>query len=451
MTINRNLSILASGVSSTGVLGVPNGGSGATTLTGYLIGNGTGAFTASATIPTTALSGTITNAQLTNSAITINGTSTSLGGSISVGTVTSVASTVPAFLSISGSPITSSGTLAITYSGTALPTANGGTALTSFTTNGVLYASSSSVLTTGSALQFDGQNLGFGLTPSAWATNRPAIEEIGGAIWSFGTGNFYSLQNVYFDSGGFKYKNTAAASSYQQGSGIHYWYTASSGTTGTAVTLNEAMRISNSGGVSIGNTTDPGAGNLNVNGLINIGGTGGGNTLNLWGTNGVGLRIANTSTGNSSFISSNASDVLNIQSNNGSVNVLVSGGVSKIYAKGSNGCVGINNSSPTSQLDVVGNGNFTSYLNVGTTIQYGTTVFSVGANVNTLLTCGAYAGYGMTNTPATYPNPSAWILIEVFNTGYSIIWQRATDATYATLLQKIRGSSDNGVTWTAWI
>jgi hypothetical protein len=46
------------------------------------------------------------------------------GGS---GTVTSVGATVPAFLSISGSPITTSGTLAFSYSGTALPVANGGT------------------------------------------------------------------------------------------------------------------------------------------------------------------------------------------------------------------------------------------------------------------------------------------------------------------------------------
>jgi hypothetical protein len=43
------------------------------------------------------------------------------------GTVTSVAASVPSFLSITGSPITTSGTLAITYSGTALPVANGGT------------------------------------------------------------------------------------------------------------------------------------------------------------------------------------------------------------------------------------------------------------------------------------------------------------------------------------
>ena len=79
----------------TGTLGVANGGTGATTLTGYVKGSGTSAMTASATVPTTDLSGTVTNAQLANSAITINGTSTSLGGSISVGTVTSVTGTSP--------------------------------------------------------------------------------------------------------------------------------------------------------------------------------------------------------------------------------------------------------------------------------------------------------------------------------------------------------------------
>lgn len=50
------------------------------------------------------------------------------------GTVTSVAVTVPAHLSISGSPITTSGTLAIGLSGTALPVANGGTGLTALGT-----------------------------------------------------------------------------------------------------------------------------------------------------------------------------------------------------------------------------------------------------------------------------------------------------------------------------
>ena len=56
----------------------------------------------------------IGNSSLTNSAITINGTSTSLGGSISVGTVTSVDATAGTGISVSGGPITGSGTLTIT-------------------------------------------------------------------------------------------------------------------------------------------------------------------------------------------------------------------------------------------------------------------------------------------------------------------------------------------------
>jgi hypothetical protein len=82
-------------VTLSGILNVGSGGTGATTLTGYVYGNGTSLMTASTTIPTTALSGTITNAQLANSAITINGTSVSLGSSTNVGTVTSVTGTSP--------------------------------------------------------------------------------------------------------------------------------------------------------------------------------------------------------------------------------------------------------------------------------------------------------------------------------------------------------------------
>jgi hypothetical protein len=148
----------------------------------------------------------IANASLTNSAITINGTSTSLGGSISVGTVTSVtgtspvvssggntpaismpaattsvngyltstdwttfnnkgsgsvtsvALTAPSIFTVTGSPVTSTGTLALTYSGTALPILNGGTgqttanaafnALSPMTTIGdIIYGGASGVAT----------------------------------------------------------------------------------------------------------------------------------------------------------------------------------------------------------------------------------------------------------------------------------------------------------------
>jgi hypothetical protein len=62
-----------------------------TGLTGFMYANGSGNVTAATTIPTTALSGTVTNAQLANNTITINGSAIALGGSTSVGTVTSVA------------------------------------------------------------------------------------------------------------------------------------------------------------------------------------------------------------------------------------------------------------------------------------------------------------------------------------------------------------------------
>ena len=55
-----------------------------------------------------------------------------------------------------------------------LPTANGGTGLTSFTANGLVYASSTSALVTGSALTFDGTNFGVGATASALSTYRGA-------------------------------------------------------------------------------------------------------------------------------------------------------------------------------------------------------------------------------------------------------------------------------------
>jgi len=72
-----------------------------------------------------------------------------------LGYVTSVAASVPAFLSIAGSPITSSGTLAITYSGTALPVANGGTGQT---TASAAFNALSPVTSTGDLIIGNGTN-----------------------------------------------------------------------------------------------------------------------------------------------------------------------------------------------------------------------------------------------------------------------------------------------------
>jgi hypothetical protein len=78
------------------------------------------------------------------------------------GTVTSVAATVPSFLSVTGSPITSSGTLALSYSGTALPILNGGTGQT--TANDAFNAlAPSQTSNSGKYLTTDGTN-------TSWAT-----------------------------------------------------------------------------------------------------------------------------------------------------------------------------------------------------------------------------------------------------------------------------------------
>jgi hypothetical protein len=77
-------------------------------------------------------------------------------------TVSSVAATVPAFLSIAGSPITTSGTLAITLSGTALPVANGGTGLTAGTSGGVLAYTATGTLASSGALTQYGVVIGGG-------------------------------------------------------------------------------------------------------------------------------------------------------------------------------------------------------------------------------------------------------------------------------------------------
>ena len=116
-----------------GTLSVANGGTGATTSTSAF----------NALVPT----------QTGNAGkfLTTNGTNTSwatVSGGGGAGSVTSVGMSVPAFLSVTGSPITSSGTLAVSLSGTALPVANGGTGVTTSTGSGANVQATSPTLVT---------------------------------------------------------------------------------------------------------------------------------------------------------------------------------------------------------------------------------------------------------------------------------------------------------------
>jgi len=116
-----------------GVLNASSGGTGATTLTGYVKGNGTGVMTASSTVPTTDLSGTVTNAQLANSAVTFNGVTVSLGSSGTIPIVLSNALTIGTGLS--GTSYDGSTPVTITIDST-VATLTGTQTLTSKTMSG---------------------------------------------------------------------------------------------------------------------------------------------------------------------------------------------------------------------------------------------------------------------------------------------------------------------------
>ena len=112
--------------------------------------------------------------------LTTNGTDSSWAAN-PLGTVTSVAATVPSVLSISGSPITTSGTLAITYSGTALPVANGGTSATTLT--GYVKGNGTSAMTASATIpNTDITGLGTASTKDAGAALGVATLDSGGKV-----------------------------------------------------------------------------------------------------------------------------------------------------------------------------------------------------------------------------------------------------------------------------
>lgn len=120
------------------------------------------------------------------------------------GTVSSVALSAPDFLTVTGSPVTSSGTLTMTYSGTALPAANGGTGNTGYAVGDILYASGATTLSkladvdTGNALISGGVN-----TAPSWGKIGLATHVSGTlATGNGGTGlTSYAVGDLVYASG----------------------------------------------------------------------------------------------------------------------------------------------------------------------------------------------------------------------------------------------------------
>jgi len=250
----------APNISLTGTVDVPHGGTGATTLTGYVIGNGASAMTASATIPISNLTGTLpvanggtgqttytdgqlligntTGSTLTPATLTAgtgvtitNGHGTITISAPDTGTVTSVTASSPLASSGGATPnLSLTGTVAI---------ANGGTAGTATPTAGAVpYGTGtaygfSAAGTTGQVLTSAGAGTPTWTTPTTGTvtsvTASSPIASSGGA-----TPNL-SLGTVPIANGGTNSTATPTAGGIGYGTGTAHAYTAA-GTTGQVLT-----------------------------------------------------------------------------------------------------------------------------------------------------------------------------------------------------------------------
>ena len=164
--------------------------------------------------------------------INSNGQLGSVASSGNSGTVTSVGLSAPSFLSVSGSPVTTTGTLALSYSGSALPVANGGTGLTTYATGDLLYASAAntlSKLTTGTN--------GYVLTLASGVPTWSAVSADIGSDTNFNTkgGGSVLLSNTGYCNSGFGglalTSNTTASSNSAFGMGALRYITTGSNNT----------------------------------------------------------------------------------------------------------------------------------------------------------------------------------------------------------------------------
>ena len=205
-----------------------------------------GAFTTLSASSTTTLSG------LTASTALALDASKNVVSVTNTGTGNNVLATSPTLVTpILGTPtsatLTNATGLPLTTGVTGtLPTANGGTNLTSFTSGGVVYASSGSALATGSALNFNGTSLGIGSSSYGDAGSITASIGVAGTtagglqLWASSAQEHY-IQWGDSTTGSATY---AGAISYSHASDFMRFWTAST----------EGMRLTSTG-LGIGTTS----------------------------------------------------------------------------------------------------------------------------------------------------------------------------------------------------
>ena len=233
-------------------------------------------------------------------------------------------------------------------------------------------------------------NLGLGVTPSAWTVKAVEIGAKGTAIWNLNQQNASFTCNAYYD-GTLRYGGTGLATQYQQAAGLHYWYTAASGTAGNAISFTQAMTLDASGNLIVGGTsalvTASGRGNVTINGasssILSLG-VGGSYRTYLF-TDGTNTELWNGQAGNLVFGTNNTERARIDSSGNllvGTTNTSASAGVgTKIRYDASSPdisivCSASTNSFSAYNLYSTGAGAFRFYVGLGGTIFATSTTIS---------------------------------------------------------------------------
>lgn len=327
----------------------------------------------------------------------------------STGSVTSVAATVPTFLSIAGSPITTSGTLAITLSGTALPVANGGTGLTSGTSGGILaYTASGTLASSGALTQYGvviGGGAGVAPTSTAAGTSTTVLHGNASGTPTFGAVSLTSdvsgtLPNT---SGGTGQSSAFTQYGVTYASSTSVLATTAAGTAGYVLTANSSAAPTFQ---AIASQTYPGAG-IAVS-------TGAAWTTSKASPTGVIVGDTDTQTLTNktiAFGSNTLSDVASLSTVQTFTGTKTFSGTSSTLAT-----VLTNAAETTNIVAGTNNANSTAYFNTGSVNYYTTAnnslwtqnlTFSSGTSLNTAMSIGQSITMAILSTnggTAYYPN-----------------------------------------------